>query len=275
VPGKLSPTETNSRASASFDVARRIKLVCCIGVSREEHFARPFLRHFIHHYLGLGIRPEDFLITLHAPQRGEDIAWAEDYLARYAIGIASYLIKEYDCHDFYERDFQLMTTCADDDWIVLVDFDELVEFPESLPHFVEKLEAADFNVVGGHFVDRFAEHYHLAEIKEGPSIWDQFPIQTEFTKDVVGGFTCKICLFRNYLQVNLGHHAVVGTRGPKSRFSHHNLKVHHFKWDSTLTPKLLKRRAQFEADPKRYHWHAEPGRILERINDGRIEFRGT
>ncbi len=250
----------------------RIKLVCCIGVSRHEHFARPFLRHFVHHYLGLGILPKNFLITLHAPDDGEDIMWARSFLRQFGIVVSDLLIKDYDCYDFYERDFRLMGKCDPDDWIVLVDFDELVEFPTALPAYVQQVEAAEYNAVDGMFCDRFAEHYHLAEIKEGPPIWDQFPIQTEFTKEIVRGMHHKICLFRNYIQVDVGHHTVVGTRGAPLRFSHHRLKVHHFKWDATLVPKLLKRQAQFKSDPSRFFWHEEPGRILERVNDGRIEY---
>ncbi len=251
----------------------RIKLVSCLGVSRKEHFSRAFLPHFVGHYLGLGIKPENFLITLCAPRRGEEIEWAENALAQYGIGVSHHLIKEYDCYDFYRSDFELMSRCPDDDWIVLVDYDELVEFPASLPAFAHQLEQRECNAAGGVLVDRFAEHYHLAEIKEGPPIWDQFPIQARFTKDVVRGFDGKICLFRNYIEVNLGHHAVVGTRREPTKFSHHRLRVHHFKWDSTLEPKLRMRREQFKADIERYHWHEEPDRILELLNDGRIEFR--
>lgn len=251
----------------------QVKLVCCIGTSREEHFARPFLRHFLHHYLGLGILPQNFLLTLHAPTNGEDIAWVEGQLRQFDIQSSGHLTKEYDCYDFYDRDFELMRSCNDQDWMVLVDFDELIEFPKALPTYIDELTSVGCNAVFGQLIDRFAPNYRLAEIKEGPPIWDQFPIQTDFTKTVVQGFSGKVCLFRNYIEVNLGHHAVTGSRGPELQFSHHNLKVHHFKWDSTLVPKLLKRREQFKADPKRYHWHAEPDRILELVNDGRIEFR--
>lgn len=254
-------------------IRHRINLVCCIGVSQHEHFNRPFLRHFLHHYLGLGILPENFLLTLHAPDRGGDIAWAEQALAHFGIRVSDYLIKDYDCFDFYNRDFRLMATCSLDDWVVLVDFDELIEFPKSLPQYVDELEDTGINVAMGTFVDRFAEHYHLAEIKEGPPIWDQFPIQTEFTKEVVQGCHHKTCIFRNYINVNLGHHAVIGTRGEEIRVSHQQLKVHHFKWDATLPQKLLMRRQQFKADPVKYQWHAEPDRILELVNNGRIEFR--
>lgn len=254
-------------------IRQRIKLVCCIGVSQHEHFSRPFLRHFLHHYLGLGIPPENFLLTLHAPERGADIAWVEQALARFRIPVSDYLIEDYDCFDFYDRDFRLMATCSPDDWIVLIDYDELIEFPMSLPHYAEELEAAGINAVMGTLVDRFAEHYQLAEIKEGPPIWDQFPIQTEFTKEVVQGCHQKTCIFRNYIDVELGHHAVMGTRGAPVKISHHQLKVHHFKWDATLKPKLLMRREQFKAEPQRYHWHDEPDRILAMINEGRIEFR--
>lgn len=254
-------------------IRQRIKLVCCIGVSKKEHFCRPFMRHFVHHYLGLGVLPECFLITLHAPEHGEDIEYATSYLAQFGIPISGHLIKEYDCFDFYARNFQLMKACPDDEWIILVDFDELIEFPKALPQYVADLDATGCNVVMGTLVDRFAEHYHLAEIQEGPPIWDQFPIQTAFTKEVVQGCHVKTCIFRNYIEVNLGHHAIVGTRGEPIRASHQRLKVHHFKWDATLPPKLLMRRQQFKTEPEKYHWHAEPDRILELVNHGRIEFR--
>ena len=97
-----------------FVSRERLKLVCCIGVSRKEHFSRAFLRHFIGHYLGLGIQPENFLITLCAPHRGEEIDWAVNALAQYGIGVSHHLVKEYDCYEFYRSNFELMAGCPED-----------------------------------------------------------------------------------------------------------------------------------------------------------------
>lgn len=251
----------------------KVKLACCIGVSRHEYFSFPFLAHFISHYLGLGIKPDDFLLTLSSPQHDGDIKQVEEFLSAFEIKPAKYLLGPYDCYRFYQSNFELMAQCSPEDWIVLIDFDELIEFPLPLPLFVKELNAKRLNAATGFLVDRLAPNGEFAEILPGIPIWEQFPLKLAITRDIVEGCHLKTCVFRNYLKASMGHHIIKHQK--YSRPFPDLLKVHHFKWDSTLPKRIQRTRDQFRSNPGRYHWYHEVDNLMRHIDGSRLRYESA
>jgi len=246
-----------------------VKLICCIGVGEQELYSPALLHHFVHYYLGLGILPENFLLTLHAPSEEQNLGQATDYLGRFNIKASDHLLGEHDCYKFYDQNYKLMARCSAHDWIILVDFDEFLVVPASLPEFVREIEASGCNLVMGVLVDRLAPNGRLTPIKVGSPIWDQFPEKFKVTRDIVKGFDQKTCIFRNVMQPNLGHHLVSKSTVPIKVFSQ-VLNVHHFKWDVTLPTRLKKSLERFRKNPARYWWAGEVERLLARITDDHL-----
>ena len=243
-------------------------LICCISVSASEYFSRPMLRHFVEHYLGVGIPPQNFLLTLHSTTSAMDFLPVEAYLRHFRIKSAQNFVADYDCYSFYDANYRLMKRCAPDDWVIMVDFDELIRFPKCLGEFISDLAMGDYNLAMGEIVDRIAVGGHLIPIAESPSIWEQFPVSCRITRDIALGCDSKTCIFRGNLTPNLGHHVVVNLDDAK--VFPQLLFVHHFKWDSTLPLRLAKSQRQFHSDKERFFWHRETDLVLERIVNNKL-----
>jgi hypothetical protein len=247
---------------------QNVYLVCCIGVSVVEWFSRPFLRHFIEHYLGAGIDPANFRLTLHSAEDDGSDLWCRDWLRNYGIIPIAEFGGPYDCYLFYEKNFEAMSKLPSDAWIVLIDFDELIFFPQGLPDFINTIEAGSYDLVMGHLIDRVAPNGQLLPIVEHLPIWDQFSTSCRLTRDVVGGDDRKTCLFRNYLTPSLGHHSVRQSATAKPYPS--ELPVYHFKWDEALPAKLAKRVNEFDQNRQKYPWYGEIYNVLRSIEAGRL-----
>lgn len=128
---------------------------------------------------------------------------------------------------------------------------------------------ADCNLAFGSLIDRVAHNGELREFQDSCPLWDQFPDKVKITRDILHGFDQKICLFRNIMRPNLGHHVIDASTAALKPF-HKVLNVHHFKWDSTAPERLAKTLERFRKDPLRYWWADEVERAMIKISNGRI-----
>lgn len=112
----------------------RVKLICCIGASQHEAFSLVLLRHFLQHYLGLGIYPANLLVTLHAVDEARDAFAIRSLFDHFSIISLQYIYGEYDCYRFHDQNLARLADCSPHDWVIMVDFDEFIEFPRSLPN---------------------------------------------------------------------------------------------------------------------------------------------
>ncbi len=251
-------------------IASRVKLVCSIGVGRDEDFRLPFLYHFLRHYLGLGVPASNFLITLHATD-DSDLLSPAAVIRNFGILKIRTRRESYDCHLFHDAILAAITSCAHDDWVLCVDFDEYVELPFELPELISQLETRNLNAMKGTLVDRISEDGGLPEVRLEPGLWQQFPLAAPLTGELVAGCAEKVCLFQAPLKPRLGHHFL--TDDSEARFARGTMNVHHFKWDATLVPRLERTRRRFAQEPERYYWRDEVDRALAGLRDGRIPER--
>jgi hypothetical protein len=240
----------------------------CFGISRAEWFSKAFLRHFIEHYLGLGIPGANFRLTLHCAAEDENLTWCRDWLRGYGISPFGEFDGPYDCYRFYEMNFQAMAKLPSDAWIVLVDFDELIFFPRALPEFIQLIEGEGYDLVMGRLIDRLAPEGRLIPILEKTPIWDQFSACHHVTRDILRGDDRKTCLFRNYLTPSLGHHFI--REAASAKLFPETLSVYHFKWDQTLLAKLTKRLDEFDENRAKYPWYNELYNLLRSLEGDRL-----
>jgi|GEM_PF-1406812 len=256
------------RMSADFSTLDRVKLVCCVGVSTEEFFCRPWMRHFVEHYLKLGIQPHNFRLSLHVRRLGADNEWAEAFLRRFDICVAGILTGEYECYTFHERNLEEIAKCHEDDWILYADFDEYVEPPYPLAELIRRLDRGYFNVMHGRLIDRVATNGRLVAVAESPSPWEQYPDVAPLTEELVVGCPDKIPFMKKEIVPSMGHHFVLNTE--MARAPRKQIAVHHFKWDATIIPRLELTLKRFQTDPRRYYWLDEVERVLAKLDGGRI-----
>lgn len=249
-------------------VMEDVHLICCIGISLQEHFSRPFFVHFLQHYLGLGIPRANIHLTLHTrDEEDPNLKYVCALLSEYEIGPRFVFVGPYDCWAFYHYNYRILDSLPAESWAMMVDFDELIFFPGALATFVTDVEASGCDVVMGRFVDRIAKNGALPEIGLKQPIWDQFPVKYPVTRRIVGACDTKTCIFRSHLHPCLGHHKVA-ERDAKT--FPEVLPVFHFKWDSTLALKLEMRRDQFRADPARFPWNSEIERLMAHISTNKL-----
>ncbi len=121
--------------------------------------------------------------------------------------------------------------CNRDDWIVIADIDEFIQFPMPLTELVRFCDNEKFDYIQGLFLDRLCKKGTFPELSEKP-LWDQFPIGTQLTKNICKGNEHKTTLARAWVTISNGHHyAKNGKSCPKEQCMS---IVHHFKWDASV-----------------------------------------
>jgi hypothetical protein len=136
-------------------------------------------------------------------------------------------------------------------WYMIADIDEFHVYPESPNYIVSDCDSRGWEVIRGGFIDRIGNDGEFSEIKEGSSIFDQFPIAGFFRYPMSGACPNKVCLVKQGTEITSGqHYAKIGGHttwrwqgwnhpmiAPVEKYS---AQVHHFKWDSTCLERIKK-----------------------------------
>ena len=213
----------------------------------------PLLAHFVRHYAALGFT--DIVIAASALCR--DIDWS---VIRAAAGNA-----EIHTEPLYPgvfdnaRDTAILNAMKArhveerDEWSALTDLDEFYEYP--LPLAELAATAGDANCIQGFFVDRVAADGSLPPIRDDVPMAEQFPVGTQITKSILGGYDRKLMLSRGFQNLASGHHSMADEClfRPDGR-------VLHYKWNSIVLDHLAERIATRERTG--YQWTQESERFL-------------
>ena len=111
------------------------------------------------------------------------------------------------------------------EWIVIVDLDEFVEFDEPIPDLLVKADAEQANIVRGIMYDRFALDGQLRSIDDATDLPTLFPIKARFTKQVMGGEDIKGVLVKGHLESRGAHHIFHDEKIYSRVF-----EIAHYKW---------------------------------------------
>lgn len=271
------------------------RLISCLGVETDL----ALLEHFLAHYAGLGIAPDQMHLLLNAPTaESPALGTARDRLAAFGAAPPHVWIGTYSSAEMWHRRRQIQDEVAGPrDWIVSADVDEFHSYPCPLGELFAYLDLIGANVLQGPMIDRLAPEGALAEITPDRPLPEQFPIcsdamialgKTAGQDDSAG--TLKVMLCRPGIFPGQGGHfpKPPGEAGPWPAYAHgvalaafprakeagfrlmQPALVHHYKWHAGLAARWQARldRPQGASGPaQRYgermlsHLDATGGRI--------------
>jgi hypothetical protein len=179
------------------------------------------LPHFLRHYVRLGVT--EFHIAAPPQLAGYVANTTRDYRA-------------IQYHDFnvagsFTGGVEAVTKMRElaqglEEWVVIVDLDEFVEFPELVTDLVGRVEAEGGNIVRGIMYDRFAIDGHLKSFDDSSNLSALFPVRARFRSAVMRGNEFKGVLVKGHLKSQYAHHQFYDER-PYSKL----LDISHYKWN--------------------------------------------
>ena len=179
------------------------------------------LPHLLRHYVQFGVT--EFHVA------------APPHLADYVSGAsADYKVIQYndfDVADSFTGGVDAVTRMREvsqgpEEWIVIVDLDEFVEFPEPLVDIVRKIEAEGGNMARGIMYDRFAVDGQPKAFDDDSDLSSLFPVKARFIKLIMGGEDTKGVLVKGHLRSRGAHHIFHDERPYSDVF-----EISHYKWN--------------------------------------------
>lgn len=221
------------------------------------------LRPFVEHYRAYGV--DAFYINLNfdvkypVDQHAAYLEQANSILGKLGLSIYSVYVCPFDAMAVRRHHDAIQARIAPHSpWIVSADLDEFHEFPDELHALAAFMESHRMDHVRGRFVDRMARS-GFPEFSEGMSIWKQFPLGTDITREILHAYVDKVMLSHSDVALLPGHHFIQS--GPTMMPFDGIHPVHHFKWDATVVPRFKRR---LEADwKKRCPWWIQSEKGLD------------
>jgi hypothetical protein len=211
------------------------------------------LPHFLRHYLRFGVT--EFHVA--APR---SLAGAIAEISR------NYQINQY--HDFdaaasFTGGSEAVTQMRElaqgpGEWVVIVDLDEFVEFPELVTSLVEKIEAEGGNIAHGIMYDRFALDGRLKDFDDDSDLSALFPVRARFRSVVMRGNEIKGVLVKGRLESLAAHHRFRDER-PYSK----TLEISHYKWNDRALERTRLARDMCLAANSPWDFDGEFKRVLD------------
>ena len=179
------------------------------------------LPHFLKHYARFGIT--EFHIA--APVR------LAGYVASVSEGYAAKQYNDFNVADSVTGGVTAVAAMralaqAPDEWVVIVDLDEFVEFPEPVPRIVPKIAAEGAIVARGIMIDRFAIDGQPTAFDENSDLPALYPVRARFIERVMGGVDYKGVVVHGHLESSGAHHIFSG-----ERLYSQNFEISHYKWN--------------------------------------------
>jgi transaldolase len=148
--------------------------------------------HFLRHYAQAGVT--DFFVV--APSEVVDVMTplASDYAVTIVpadpAGAARHVGSTEQVSNLRRRHQQK------DEWVVIAEADEFVDFPKSITEIAAAAEAEGANVVRGTMYDRFTPDGHPSEVEPASDLAELFPVRSRFIRDVMRGWDQKAILVK-------------------------------------------------------------------------------
>jgi hypothetical protein len=144
-----------------------------------------------------------------------------------------------------------------DDWIIPADLDEFIQFPAPIERLISEMQKNDCTFIKGEFCDRISINGDLSKTLRTPSIWQQYPLVCDISRQLIRCWCHKVTLCRGDCILSSGHHNVIT---PDRPFITRRSVIHHFKWRAGLLEALQRRVAVYKRE--RWNNHRESERAL-------------
>ena len=157
------------------------RIVVLVGLTGHIELLRPFLEY----YAGLGA--DHFLVHINERKgRRAFIDAARAVLRDYAHTVTDVWTGRFDYFRKIQHELHVVSAhCAESDWVLMPDLDELHEFPCPLPELFRMCEERGCNAVRGRFLDRVAEGGELPKLSAIRCLFSQFPYAAQITHPVL------------------------------------------------------------------------------------------
>lgn len=220
-------------------------------------FDLDLLPHFVEHYLDLDIKPENFLLVLNCFKYPKNLQKGIQVLESHGIKPKDLWTSEYESEEKWRRvDYVLSTNISEEDWVIHPDFDEFHTFPKSLNDVILEFEEKEINAVQGIIIDRVSEDRKVKNIISESSVWQQFPLETSFSK-LLKLSGVKLMLYKGYLRANNGSGKVHNKFQNIVKYPYGNRSLHEFKQIKNLVGDWDDKNRFFipgEFENKKYEW---------------------
>jgi glycosyl transferase family 2 len=180
------------------------------------------LSHFLRHYARAGIT--DFFVAV--PQQFKSAV--TPFLRSYNITLCDGL----DVDDSLLTGSRAVSQMrqlyqAKDEWVVIVDLDEFIEFDKQISLITSAADSMDANIVRGIMLDRFSLDGQLTAFDPDADLSVVYPIKSRFIRNVMGGCDHKGVLVKGHIKPaqGAGHH-----RFDDERTFSKVLAISHYKW---------------------------------------------
>lgn len=154
------------------------------------------LPHFVGYYRALGV--EAFAIAVHE-QRAGMLAETEALVATLGTGIDLVPASERQIRtgvEGWNKEELRQRIAMPGDWLIPADLDEFIQFPAPLPQLIAQMEQSGASYVMGEFRDRIAANGQLTPLAAAPSLWEQYPLECDFSAQLVRCLCKKVVLCR-------------------------------------------------------------------------------
>ena len=209
------------------------------------------LRHFLRHYDRAGV--SEFCIATSTACAREVKALVGNYKVK--------LFEQFDVHDSSLGGNAAVTEMrrlhqAENEWIIIVDLDEFIEFSAEIEQIVSAAENEGANVVRGIMYDRFTADGRLADFDPDSDLSKLYPVRARFIARVMRGADYKGVLVKGQLKGAAAHHYFVG-----EKIASTILEIAHYKWNTRTIARL--QRTYTELVKRGIPWAIEYRRILD------------
>jgi hypothetical protein len=244
-PIVLRPRGLRKRKDSDVRTATDVKLFVCIFDDAR------LLPHFLRHYDRFGIT--EFHIA--APPH------LAEYVSTVSAGYEVVQYNDFDVADSFTGGVSAVTDMREraqesDEWVVIVDLDEFVEFDAPVPGMLASMEAEGANVARGIMYDRFTVDGRPRPFDDDSDLPSLFPVRARFARDVRGGMDWKGVLVKGRLTTrpSFGHHFFEGEVVYSKVF-----EISHYRWND---PSSALERTQ-QAYEMSLDWADEFKRVLD------------
>ena len=194
----------------------KIYLTTCFSLD----FDLPLLRHFIEHYLSIGIQPENFLFVLNVFKDKGNLQKGLKILSEYNIFPKDIWCYEYESEEKWQRVHMVLNKhVKQEDWVIHPDSDEFFQLPHHLNQIVSAMNHQGINAVQGFLIDRLSSDGKIKDVDSNKSLNDQFPAKANLT-NLIGLAGVKLMMYKGNLRANNGSGQVHQQCESYTRYSH-------------------------------------------------------
>lgn len=213
------------------------------------------LPHFLRHYAHFGIT--EFHIAVPLPLSA--------YVAEKSVGYVVRQSHDQDTSNTVTGSVDAVTAMrlaaqGPEEWVVIVDLDEFVEFGGPAEELARRSDDLGFNAVRGIMYDRLAADGQPTGFDDHSVLPSVYPVRSRLTKQLMGGFDQKGVLVKGHLMSRGAHHKYHGEKPAKEI-----LEISHYKWTDRCLARV--RQSVDMASAQGISWASQYQNVLDHYQE--------